>query len=314
MQFPSRIFDLFYGQPGTGKSRAIAQLIKDFHAQTGKRARVILGDGSIASYDGLIAKGIVEVVEFAHRDWPVDTARKLMEGWWPQDPTDPFGPLVPPKDQTTRDTIGFHVIEGVSVLGVYIMGNVKGGLAWLSGQGVKIGQDSPYEIIQAELDAKGNVVPGTGPGTKFGGNPVAHYNVGQGQVVNLVQMSKGLGPYTIWTAHETASDPEKQQLVKEQIAGPEVVGRALTPIFQRMFGNTLHFQSVAKKVASKDDHTGRATNDLDIDYRIWTRDHFSPDNNTMIRYKAIVRGVDGMEPYYDDIRQLYTDLVVKSRD
>lgn len=315
MKFPRRIFDLYYGQPASGKSRAAAQVAIDLYQQNGQRTRVMVADGSTATYDPLIDAGIVELVEFAHREWPQDTVRRLMEGWWPEDPTDPFGPLVAPDKQSTRHSIGLHIIEGVSVLGSYIMGSVKGGLAWQSGQGVKIGQDSPYEIIQAELDDKGKIIPGSGPGTRFGGNPVAHYNVGQGQVTNAVLMSKGLGTYVIWTAHEVASDPEKQQLMKEQIAGPEVVGRALTPIFQRAFGNTLHFQSVGKRVSGgQDEHTGRSANQLSLDYRIWTRDHFSPDQNTVIRYKACIRGVDQdrMEPYYDDIRQFYTDLAEKS--
>jgi hypothetical protein len=119
--------------------------------------------------------------------------------------------------------------------------------------------------------------------------------------------------YVIWTSHEYTNDPDKSQLQKELVVGPEVVGRSLTASFQRMFGNTLHFQTIAKRGREKDDFTGRDVVELDLDYRIWTRDHFSPDNNTTIRYKAITRGVMGMEHYYPDILTYYKHLLDKSR-
>lgn len=300
---PNRIFDLYYGQSGSGKSRAAAQVALQLHKLTGKKIRVCVGDGSLQTYDALIDAGIVEGMEFTHRDWPFDVGQRITEGWFPADQFDPSSPLVEPS-KNGIENVGGYIFEGAAVLGAYAMSGIKGGLAWLSAKGHKIGQDTPYEIPQGDTDAKGQFTGG--PKTTFGGNPMAHYNVAQKLVTDSVQRSKMLSRYVIWTTHEQTNDPEKSQLVKELIVGPEVVGRSLTASFQRMFGNTLHFQAVAnKKNKVKDDTTGRDMIDLELNYRIWTQDHFSPDNNTMIRYKALTRGVENLEPYYSDILSYY---------
>lgn len=307
---PNRIFDLYYGASASGKSTAAATMAMQIHKHTGKKVRVYVGDGSLMSYDGLIAAGIVEGMEFSHRDWPFIVAGQICEGWFPKDPNDPNSPLIPPKDNGFAD-VGGHIFEGAAVMARYMMGGIKGGLAWLAAEGHKIGQDTPFTVPQGERDAKGNFVDKEG--RNFGGNPMAHYNVAQNAVTDNVQRSKRLGMYVLWTSHEYTNDPDKSQLQKELIVGPEVVGKSLTASFQRMFGNTLHFQTVAKRGREKDDFTGRDVVELDLDYRIWTRDHFSPDNNTTIRYKAITRGVMGMEHYYSDIQTYYKDLIEKSR-
>lgn len=300
---PNRIFDLYYGQSGSGKSKAAAQMALEIYKATGKKIRVCVGDGSSVSYDQLIDAGIVECMEFTHRDWPFDVCQRITEGWFPKDPMDPTSPLVEPTKNGALD-IGGYIFEGAAVMGAYAMSGIKGGLAWLSANGHKIGQDTPYVIPQGDQNSKGEFT-GDGPKTKFGGNPMAHYNVAQKLVTDSVQRSKMLSRYVIWTTHEAVNDPEKNQLVKELVCGPEVVGRSLTASFQRMFGNTLHFQTVTKKSKDKDDFTGRDVTELSLDYRIWTHDHFSPDNNTMIRYKALTRGVSEIQPYFDDILAYY---------
>lgn len=298
---PTRLFDLYYGQPASGKSQAAREVIKQFHTETGKRARVVIGDGSTATYEKLARAGIVDICEFSHRPWPPFVMQQLMEGWFPVE--GPLGDLVAPDKHPTHATIGLYVIEGASVMGSYIMSSVEGGLAWQAGQGNKIGQDSPFQFFQGEMDAKGKVI--SGPGVNYGGNPMSHYGVAQRHVMDAVTRSKGLASHVIWTAHEATNDPDKSVINKELIVGPEVAGRALTANFQRMFGNTLHFQSVAKRSKIKDEFTQRDVMDLDLDYRIWTRDHFSPDGNTTVRYKAVTRDVNNINHYYDNILKYY---------
>lgn len=314
MKLPRRIFDLFYGQPASGKSEAIRELIEYVLKQhPGKKARVIVGDGSLATYDHLIEQGKVEAVEFSNRKYPIDVVQRLTEGWFPLD-GDPQGKLVEPNKQPTFNDCAFWAIEGASVMAQYVMSNIEGGLADLAGKGHKLGQDSPFQIPQGEVDAKGNFTDKE-QGRNFGGNPPSHYGIGQRHITDAVQRSKGLGPYVVWTAHEATNDPEKSQLIKEILVGPEVCGKALTANFQRIFGNTLHFQTVAKRGPKiKDEFTGRDLQELLLDYRIWTQDHFSPDQNTMIRYKAVSRGVRGMETSYDNILSYYTALAEKKQE
>lgn len=305
MILPRRIFDLYWGQSGAGKSRAAAQVILAVHKLTGKKARVVIGDGSLASYDALIDAGIVEAVEFAHRPWPMDVVKRLSEGWFPVE-DNPLGPLVPPSAQPSFKDIEMYVFEGASVMGSYVMGTNKGGLAALAGEGVKIGQDTPFRIVAGTYDNAGKLIDG--PGTVTGGNSMAHYGPGQRAIIDAAQTSKGLGRYVIWTAHEAINDPDKDAFVKELTVGPEVVGKKWISGFQRIFNAALHFQSVAKRGRVVDDFTGKPSQELDLDYRLWTRDHFSPDQNMVVRYKAVVRGLehsDDIKDYYPGIGEFY---------
>ena len=192
------------------------------------------------------------------------------------------------------------LFRSLSVAAGYIMGNVHGGLAWRAGQGHKMGQDSPITIIEADIDPKtGQPDLKTGPGTRFGGNPPAHYNIAQRNMVGFIQQSMALPTrMVLWTAHEAVNDPEKDSLVKEQIVGPEVVGKAMTANIQRTFNNTVHLQTVAKRVKIDDGFTGRKVDDLDLDYRLYTRDHFNANGAIMTRYKACTRTVGETFPQY----------------
>lgn len=304
MQFPTRIFDLFYGQSGAGKSEAAKMIIEEYLRQNpGMLARVVIGDGSLATYDFLIEQGLVEAVEFNHREWPIDVLQRITEGWFPVD--HPQGELIPPSKQPNFEKVGIWVFEGAAVAANYLMSNIRGGLADLAGQGVKMGQDSPFQIPQGEVDDKGKFKDG---GRNYGGNSQTHYGIAQRHVVDAVNRSKGLSKYVIWTTHEYTNDPTTSQIVKETLVGPEISGKALTASFQKLFGNTLHFQTIATKSKTVDKSTNKDRTELDLDFRIWTCDHFSPDNNTMIRYKALVRGVRGMDKYYSDIYKFYDDL------
>lgn len=308
----AKVFDCIYGPPASGKSEALARLIEHVYRQTGQTARVVIGDGSALTYEHLVESSVAALCEFGTRPWPQDTLQKLSSGWWPH-PASPTGELVPPgycgpdpalPKHTAAgiwlndlSNVGVYVFEGLSVAGAYIMGNVQGGLAERSGRGEKIGQDSPIRIIEGTVDPKTGQLS-SGPGTSFGGNPPAHYNVAQRTILECLQRSKALPTdYVIWTAHEGDNNPEKD-LNKEALIGPEVVGKALTGSIQRNFNNTLHCTTAPKKVKVKDIHTEKTVDELDLEYRVYTRDHYSPLGNTMVRYKACTRGGDDSIPQY----------------
>lgn len=295
---PTKIFDCMYGQPGTGKSECAARLIEQVYRETGKKARIVVGDGSMLTYQHLVDAGVAEVAAFQWRIWPLDVLTRLASGWWLKDPSDPNSELVAPTADILN--VGSYVFEGMSVAASYIMGNIKGGLAWRAAQGHKLGQDSPISITEADIDPKtGQPIAGSGPGTKFGGNPPAHYNIAQNNIVGIIQQSFSLPSRMIlWTAHEATNNPEKDALVKEQIVGPEVVGKALTSNIQRIFQNTLHLQTVAKRVKVDDVFTGRKVDELDLEFRLYTRDHFNANGAIMTRYKGCTRGVGETFPQF----------------
>ena len=254
-------------------------------------SRVVVGDGSALTYEHLVNAGICQLCDFGTRPWPQDTLQKLSDGWWPDANNE-----LKPTDSLTMSTIGVYAFEGLSAAGAYIMGNVKGGLADRSGRGEKIGQDSPIRIIEGDVDPKTGKV--TGPGTSFGGNHPTHYNVAQNSLLDCLQRSKALPvDYVIWTAHEADNNPDKD-VNKENLIGPAAVGKALTGSIQRNFNNTMHMVTVAAKTKVTDDHTGKAVDALDLEYRLYTRDHFSATGATTVRFKACTRGGDDSIPQY----------------
>lgn len=279
--------ELYYGQSGTGKSEAARRIIERVYAETGLGAVVSIGDGSAATYEdaGLVDAGIVTIQSWEGKDWPITTLNQLAQGYKFQDPDNPQSPLIP-RTPEEMAKIGVWVFEGVSVAGLYIMGDTKGGLAYRGGQGEKIGQDSPVRIVDAEVDKLGNPVKGTGPGNIYGGNPLSHFQHAQKRLLGVIERTKTLpGHFVIWTGHERSSE---DKVSKEQVIGVEAAGGALTAALQRYFGNTLHFVTAEKRAKVKDEFTGRVADDLDVEYRVYTRDHISP--TTLAKYKAVTRG------------------------
>lgn len=290
--------ELFYGPTGEGKSSAAMRMVAEIYNQTGKKGRVWIADGSKSTYTdaGLVDAGVCEVADFSQRDWPLSTVSQIVQGYWPADPDDPDSPLNPP-NEADFTSLGITVIEGISMIGQYIMGDNKGGLAQRSGAGEKIGQDSPVAVTDADRDPKtGLYKPGTGTGMTFGGNPLAHFNFAQRRIFSYIEMAKQLPGWVIFTAHERG---QEDKMSGEKIIGPEAAGAAMTASLPRQFNNTLHFVTAMAKTKKKDDHTAKMVDEIDTEYRIYTRDHFDPDGNTFVKYKAVTRcPVPEMMPQY----------------
>jgi len=111
----------------------------------------------------------------------------------------------------------------------------------------------------------------------------------QRRLANFIETSKVLPGWVIWTTHERSAE---DKLTNVKVIGPEVIGGAMTPNLSRVFNNTLHFTTAEKKAKVKDEHTGAAVDELDVEYRIYTRDHFRPEGNTYVKYRAVTRHPD----------------------
>jgi hypothetical protein len=232
--------------------------------------------------------------------------RRLAEGWFPEHPDDPQSPLIPPAKQKNFKDVGFFVFEGLSVGGKYILGMNKGGMAERAARGEKLGPDAVVRYIDGEVD---NVGKPKEDDSAFGTNGTAHYMAAQQQLVEIVQASRVLPGHRIWTAHEAVAEQQTnigdlknpmKLKTGDTIIGPEVAGKALTPIIQRIFANTVHFQTLSKKVKQDkpDEFIGAAGAELGLDFRLWTRDHFALDGQSQLRYRACVRGVTADFPAY----------------
>lgn len=281
--------ECYYGQSGTGKSEALASVIEQIYVQDGLTSRVIVGDGSKATYidRGLVDAGVVQIVDFSIRDWPSTTFQRLTEGWWPADVDDPKSPLLAPKPDDLGK-LGVFGVEGLSVGANYLMGDNIGGLAERAGKGIKVGQDSPVRLVDANYDPKNPNKILEGPGTEFGGNAPAHYGFVQRRLLANIERTKVFPNIVIWTAHERST---QDKISGEKLVGPEAAGEAITANLPRVFNNTLHFVTASrKKEKAKDAHTDAMVIDLETEFRVYTRDHFHPDGTSFVKYKAVTRG------------------------
>lgn len=315
--------DCLYGDSGTGKSRSILELIKRMYQQTRKVARVYVGDGSAATYldSGLVDAGVIHLMDYSGKPYPMTVTQQMCDGMWPVDPDDPLSPmrvLTAEEKAATR----MWVFEGISVMGQYMMGHVKGGLAHQAGQGVKIGGEANVAFQDAEIDpATGRYKPGTGSGQKWGGSNLAHYMVAQGHMLDRINRSKSLPGWVIWTGHEVQAE---DKTTGEKIIGPEMAGSAKSANLSRVFNNTIHF-TVALKAGGrdkvKDTYTGADVKQAQLEYRAYVTDHFDPDGLTSSRYRAVIRVPlpEMMKPYYtggpgEAIVKLYDDIEKSKRE
>lgn len=303
--------ECYYGQSGTGKSESIAALVRRFYKDTGKKARIIVGDGSGATYEALVEAGVAEMADYSIRDWPLSTLKQFCEGYWPADPLDPKSPMKPMTPEQFK-SISLVAIEGLSVGANYVMGDKKGGFSERAARGEKIAGDSPVQLIDLERnETTGQVVKGTGPGMAFGGVTLGGYGHAQRRMLGFIEASKALPGWVIWTAHERSSE---DKVSNQKLIGPEVAGGALTANLSRIFNNTLHFATAEKTAKTKDAHTEKSIDVIDAEYRIYTRDHFRPEGNNFIKYKAVTRHPDPKGSQFGHALPLYfeSDIPGKS--
>jgi hypothetical protein len=301
----AKLHEMFWGSSGKSKSTAIAALVRHMHRLTGKRSRLYIGDGGLDTYRPEIEDGILEVCEFSHREQPSTIIDLMGDLWFPADPADPKSKWQPPPSDNPdlAKTHAIVVYEGASVMGKYLMGHVKGGTAWLEGQGRKVGQgkDELFKVQDA-------AVPGAGDARAYGGNSVGHYNYAQPLLLSAIQKSRKFGgAMVIWTAHpkeapdldEGAKTEGFGQIVGKKLVVPEIAGKALSAQIFKEFTNTLHFDTATKLAKLKDPQTGRDINIADVEFRIYTRSHFDPDGNTGTEYRAVSRAqIPAMMPLY----------------
>lgn len=262
-------------------------LVQLYH-DTGKKGRIVVGDGSSATYEPLVDAGIAEMADFSIRDWPFSTLKQFSEGLWPEDVLDPKSKMLPLTPAQVKDT-SIYIFEGMSVASNYLMGDKKGGISARAALGEKIAGDSPIQIVDAERDASGNIKKDSGPGYAFGGVTLGGYGVAQRRMLDYMQASKGLPGWVIWTGHERTSE---DKVTGQKVVGPEVAGSALSASISRIFNNTLHFATAEKTVKQTDSHTTKSIDVLDTEYRIYVRDHFRPEGGTFTKYKAVTRHPD----------------------
>lgn len=286
--------DLYWGPPGVGKTQAIiARMVAA--AQRGQKSLAFVGDGSGVAYkaSGLVDAGVLEVIQYTNWNWPSSVCRRLTEGWVP-DSLDPTNDTWVPMPKGTH--YGVIAIEGASVMGTYLMSHKKGGMAYRAAKGERLGPDAAIRYVDADLDPHtGLPIKGTGTDLAFGGHGQAHYGQTQSNVVGYIQSSAMLpAEEVIWTAHERGVT---EKISQKQFVGPEVSGSAITVGLGKLFGHVLHFTTATKRTrgGAKDAHLDKNLDHLDVEYRIYTRNHVAVDGASTAEYLAISRGVSASD-------------------
>ena len=253
-----------YGAFGAGKTAFLGELIQEL-LPPGTRARVITAEhyNTIQSlvYDkDTNPNGIIEVWKVNTRPHPFETMRFAVDGFWPENVNDPSSPLIAPTAETwAKYPIRVH--EGMATVCQYLASNqVEGGLLDRAGKGDIIGP--VQEHIQFQDGETG-----------IGGMCWAHYNIGQRELVGLVQRSQKYPGYSIWSSHE---DDGKER--NSRIVGPEVIGSALTGSIGREFADLWRVAGVPF------DYGEGADKRRFIERRLYVKEHF--DQNGGGPYKA----------------------------
>ena len=295
--------DLFYGHSLKGKSRAVVELIVEAYNETGKKSRLYIGDGGLATYinTGLVEAGLLDVCEFSHLAYP-STVLKAMsmlympnkEGVW-EKPTPEF---------LSGKTHAYVIYEGATVMKQWLMGNNEGAIADKISKGEKFGgvRDDGGSLITQ--DGKVNGVPDEW--RKHGQVTGLHYMKAYRELESAIQRSSG-------------RSGQHGQIQGKKVIGPDICGKSRAATISALFGNTLHFDTAMKRGQREQDAlTGKNVGMLEPEYRVYTRDHYDPDGLEMVEFRAGCR-YDGMKLFYNHeesgkaILDFYADLGEKAQ-
>ena len=260
-----------YGNSGVGKTTLIAQIIRWFNETYGFKSKVLTCDNQ-APLRRVIDDGIAQVWNINERDYPFETTEMAVQGYWPEELSDPTSDLVR-LDDYKEYPLRFY--EGLSTYGEYMIGSYAiGGLAQRAGSNQRVGPGTrPGEDTISFMDGKKKTTP-------VGGNSRSHYNVVQRAVHKLVIMSYRLPVHVFWSAHEIKATKDEYGTPHPNF-GPEVVGSAMTPKTPRWFDTLMHLAIEPQKTGVSKGLRGSGIR------KIYLTDHYDP-NIPNIPFKAKV--------------------------
>ncbi len=323
------MIDLLYGDTVSGKTTALENLAHHVHETTGKKTRVYIGDGGADSYDrrGLVTAGIIEIMDFSSREWPMTVLKLMSDYWFLKDPKDPNSQLVAPP-ANLFDTHGLMIFEGGAVIKEWLLDDVKGGLAWQAATGSGFGGVKDEDD---NLSVKDDYKGATDGDTLHGANAPKHYQIVQARIKQAIRSSKRFPGMVLWTSHPTEGPDRTEggesgqygKITGKKIIGPDMGGPKQVSLIGREFGNVLHFDAVNLKSKELDPTSKKQVSQVDYEFRLYTRRHYDPNQDVLIEYVAGNRAADPklVNDYYvskepgDSLLQFYAALAAarKSR-
>lgn len=209
---------------------------------------------------GQLPEEAVDLFDYSDKPHAGEVLQLCAEGYWPS------VTLTSKLEKEIPKDIGLFIFEGLNGMSNALMNE----LANLAANGLgKFGQDTPIQYASGAL--------------KEGGNPPSHFGIVQRKILRLIEDTRRLPGWVIFTAHE--SDGEDKE-GGEKLIGPAVAGKALTTKIGGSFGNTIHLDSASKKTEVKDPVTQKMVSQVTFERRAYFTEHYDPDGLTLKKYFA----------------------------
>jgi hypothetical protein len=294
---------MVYGQGGMGKSTLGAQLAAYTYRDSGKKTRVVNmdGGGTRNAYAGLLEAGIVSI-------WDVDlwdekslflTLDLATKGHWPEDPSEPNSPLLPPFSKwkecpTCQKDVGakgFALPPKCSACGV----TLAAGTFCRTRTTYANGFDNVGAVVFEGFTSFGEALlrrlrtinpeggrsiddkPADGGAAfKISAPGQQHYGDSQAYLGQFVANTKSIPVgRVLWTALENRGEEDGKA-----VYGPKGPGQALTATCIPWFTDVVHLDGVAKT------EKGLVVKDLNglevVERKLFLSPHYPADNKLFL--------------------------------
>ena len=293
---------LIYGQGGMGKSTLGAQLAAYTYKTTGKKTRVVNmdGGGTENAYSVLLEKEIATIWHLDRWDekslfLTLDLATK---GWWPEDPSEPNSPLLPPfskwkecpscnKDVGAK---GFALPPKCSTCGAQLAAGTfcKTRTTYANGfdavgavvfEGFTSFGESLLRRLRTINPEGGRTIDdkaGDGSVFKISAPGQQHYGDSQAYLGQFVANSKTIPTdRVLWTALENRGEEDGKS-----VYGPKGPGQALTTTCIPWFTDVIHLDGVAK---SEKGLIVKDANGMEVvERKLFLSPHYPADNKLFL--------------------------------
>lgn len=258
-----------WGAGGSGKTTQASFIARLLRELFGEKAILRLASCNADGWQVIqpdVDDGYIQPLWMGGREYFLRFTRRLCQGWWPDDPTDPKSPLLPPDKQKGLENVKATMFDS----GTDIARMVKRFTLDLEAK------QPEFRVVRSEKGGDAAHFYYDGPDDdKIGwATPsLYHYGSWQSYMEGVIVESKDIaGQFVIWTFLE---DKGKDPVTQIPIYGPDIIGDKLSPYVPTWFGRTIHLV------------IGKGEGDLVPPRRMYLRNHTLWGNPT--QYLANVR-------------------------
>lgn len=219
-----------YSKSGEGKTTQIEFFSKVVRERLGEDKVVRLASANADGWSVIqpaVDMGWIAPLWVPARPYPIQTFDRLTQGWWPENPSDPASPLLPPAKQKDWGRVGGIAFDSGTDYADIVMRYMLAREA------------EPRSTFRAAAQAAANIYKdgAAEDETGYAAAAMGHYGSDQNRIDQFVNQSKNLeGKYILWTFLE---DKGKDPVTKAAVYAPDVIGSALNGKVPSWFGRTV---------------------------------------------------------------------------